>query len=139
MMDIKPSSELRDIGLSYSRMLFYNTGEVSEEVYDVLLYQILSDNVPARKEFYTACVNGDAATKGAYHQQYMGETVGRLKKHIDSFLASLDDLERTAAPKDAEKHPRLPLIVAHNNFVRQTFLRVKEQVDPIAAQWRSYT
>lgn len=30
MMDIVPSTELRDIGLSYSRMLFYNTGEVSE-------------------------------------------------------------------------------------------------------------
>lgn len=139
MMDIKPSSELRDIGLSFSRMLFYNTGEVSEEVYDVLLYQILSDDVPSRKEFYNACMNGDATTKSAYHQQYMGKTMGRLKKHIDSFLASLDDLEKTASLKDAEKHPRLPLIMAHNNFVRQTFLRVKEQVDPVAAQWNSYT
>jgi len=139
MMDIKPSSELRDIGLSFSRMLFYNTGDVSEEVYDVLLYQILASDLPSRKDFYTACMNGDATTKSAYHQQYMGETMGRLKKHVDSFLENLDDLERTASLKDVEKHPRLPLIRAHNDFVRQTFLRVKEQVDPVAAQWNSYT
>ena len=135
MMDITPSTELREIGLSFSRMLFYNTGEVSEEVYDVLLHQILSDNRPAQEEFYRACVNGDAATKSAYHQQYMGQMVGKLKKHVDSFLANLDDLEKKAATKDLETHPRLPLIVGHNNFVRETFMNVKQQIDPIAAQY----
>lgn len=139
MMDIIPSTELRDIGLSYSRMLFYkDTGEVSEEVYDVLLYQILSNNQQARTEFYNACVNGDTATKSAYHQQYLGETMSKLKKHVDDFLASLDELSMKAAGKDLSQHPRLPLIVAHNDFVRQTFLRVKEQIDPIVAQSTSY-
>jgi len=136
MMDIIPSTELTNIGLSYSRMLFYkDTGEVSEEVYDVILYQILSDkNKQQKNEFYNACVNGDAATKAAYHQQYMGETMSKLKKHVDGFLKDLDELAAKAATKDLAEHPRLPLIVAHNDNARQTFLRVKEQIDPVVAQ-----
>lgn len=135
MTTITPSTELRAIGLSFSRMLFYkDTGEVSEEVFDILLYQILSENWQVQKEFYNACINGDTATKSAYHQQYQGETYGKLKKHVDSFLKELDELNEKAATKDLAKHPRLPLILAHNNFVRETFLRVKEQIDPIAAQ-----
>mmetsp|Transcript_29186 Transcript_29186/g.47904 ORF Transcript_29186/g.47904 Transcript_29186/m.47904 type:complete len:365 (+) Transcript_29186:2-1096(+) len=134
MMDIIPSTELRDIGLSFSRMLFYNNGEVSDEVYDVLLYQILSSNWQSQKEFYNACMNGDTATKSAFQQQYLGEVMTRLKTHVDGFLNNLDELSVKASEKDLEKHPRLPLIVAHNDFVRETFLRVKEQIDPIAAQ-----
>lgn len=135
MMDIIPSTELREIGMSFSRMIFYKTGEVSQEVYDVLLHQILSNNRPAQEEFFNACVNGDESTKSAYHQQYMGETIKKLKNHVDKFLKDLDDLEKKAASKDLEKHPRLPLIVGHNQFVRQTFSAVKEQIDPIAAQY----
>lgn len=135
MMDIIPSTELRDIGLSFSRMLFYSeTGDVSQEVYDVILYQILSGNRQAQKEFYDACMNGDENTKSAYHQQYLGQTIGKLKAHVDKFLGDLDDLTKKAEMKDLDKHPRLPLIMAHNEFVRQTFLRVKEKIDPIAAQ-----
>ena len=74
IMDIIPSTELRNIGLSFSRMLFYkDTGEVSEEVYDVLLYQILSEhsNRQAQEEFYNACSTGDVELKNAYHQQFI--------------------------------------------------------------------
>ena len=119
----------------YVYQLFYE-----KEVYDVLLYQILSDKSPAeKKEFYTACINGDQATKSAYHQQYLGETMSKLKKHVDDFLKNLDELQEKASTKDVNAHPRLPLILAHNDFVRQTFLRVKEQVDPIVAQTTSYS
>ena len=103
---------------------------IQQEVYDVLLYQILADKSPSeKKEFYNACINGDQATKSAYHQQYLGETMLKLKKHVDKFLEDLNDLDEKAAKKDLNDHPRLPLIQAHNNFVRQTFMRVKEQVD----------
>lgn len=140
MMDIIPSTELRDIGLSFSKMLFYkDTGEVSTEVYDVLLYQILSKNWQEQKAFYNACMAGDEATKSAYHQQYLGETMGKLKKHVDTFLKDLDELGEKTSQMDFEKHPRLPLILAHNDFVRQTFMSVKEKIDPIAAQTTSYT
>lgn len=55
--------------------------------------------------------------------------MGKLKKHVDKFLEDLDKLDVKASQKDLNAHPRLPLISAHNNFVRQTFMRVKEQVD----------
>lgn len=126
MMDIIPSTELRDIGLSFSRMLFYNTGEVSEEVYDVVLHQILQG--ADRTAFYNACMNGDAATKSAYHQQYWGQTLEKMRKHVDSFLKNLDELENKASMKDLETHPRLPMIVAHNNHVRLIFSRVQENI-----------
>jgi len=139
MMDIIPSTELRNIGLSFSRMLFYNTGEVSEEVYDVLLYQILSDKSPTeKKEFYSACINGDEQTKAAYHQQYLGDTMGKLKKHVDTFLKNLDELDEKASRKDPNTHTRLPLIMAHNNFVRQTFMNVKAQIDPVVSQYQGF-
>jgi hypothetical protein len=134
-MDIIPSTELRDIGLSFSRMLFYkDTGDVSEEVYDVILHQILSENWQSQREFYNACVTGDAETKAAYHARYLGRTMGVLKDHVDKFLRELDELYEKASTKDPSKHPRLPLVLAHNDCVKQTFLRVKEKIDPIVAQ-----
>lgn len=138
MMDIIPSTELRDIGLSFSRMLFYNTGEVSEEVYDVLLYQILSESKQAQKEFYNACVNGDYETKQAYHNEYMGKTIAKLKDHVDKFLKDLQSLSDKTMTKDVNEHPRLPLIMAHNELCYNIFMSVKSNIDPIAQQYSQY-
>lgn len=141
IMDIIPSTELRNIGLSFSRMLFYkDTGEVSEEVYDVLLYQILSEhsNRHDQEEFYNACITGNAELKNAYHQQYLGETISKLKAHVDKFILEMDELYKKASMKDLSQNTRLPLIVMHNEFVRETFMRVKEQIDPLYEELTSY-
>jgi hypothetical protein len=79
-------------------------------------------------------LTGDADTKAAYHAQYLGRTMGVLKDHVDKFLKELDELYDKASTKDLSKHPRLPLVLAHNDCVRQTFMRVKEKIDPIVAQ-----
>ena len=137
MMNIIPSTELRNIGLSYSRMLFYSdTGDVSEEVYDVILYQILSEtsNWQGQREFYTACITNDTELKSEYHAMYIGQTMMKLKNHVDTFLKDLDDLYDKARAKDVMKHPRLPLILSHNNYIQSTFMTVKDKIDPIIAQ-----
>jgi len=135
IMYIQPNKELLDIGFDFSRMLFYkDTGDISEEVWDVLLYQILSNNRDVQQSFYQAHMNGDVDTKRAIHQQYFLETSTALKTHVDSFLTSLDELADRAATKDASQHPRLPLILKHNEFVRSTFLTVKARLDPMVAQ-----
>ena len=137
MMNIIPSTELRNIGLSYSRMLFYSTtGDISEEVYDVLLYQQLSEtsNWQAQREFYNACITNDTQLKSEYHAMYISQTLTKLKHHVDTFLQDLDDLYDKARTKDATKHPRLPLILAHNDYIRSTFITVKDKIDPIVAQ-----
>jgi len=133
IMDIIPSTENRNLGLSFSRMLFYHeNGGISEEVFDVLLFEHLSGEWQSQKDFYNACMNGDAETKAAYHQQYLGEVMGRLKKHVDSFLVELDKLDEKAASKDIATHTRIPKIMAHNAFVREVFERVKQNsIDPV--------
>lgn len=135
IMDIEPNTELRNLGFDFSRMLFYkDTGDASEEVWDVLLYRILDSNRDVQKAFYEAHMTGDVDTKNAIHQQYFLETSKALKNHVDSFLDQLDELSAKALTKDINEHPRIPLILRHNDFVRETFLTVKDRVDPMVAE-----
>lgn len=132
LMNIQPNQELYDIGFDFARMLFYkDTGEVSEEVWDVLLYDILKSNVDIRQSFYEAHMNGDAGTKEAIHNEYFFQTRSALKNHVDTFLITLEDLSEKARSKDIDQHPRAPLILHHNEFVATTFMRVKANLDPI--------
>ena len=119
------SNELKNMGYSHSRMLFYKDGEVSQEVWDVLLYQLLSSNIKTRRELYKAHMEGDYETKQRLHQQFFPQTSAKLLEHIDGFLGQLDALSAKAAGRDIKDHPRLPLIMRHNEFVRQTFLAVR--------------
>jgi hypothetical protein len=122
----RPSKELVDMGYDHSRMVFYkDTGEVSPEVYDVLLYQILSETNPTdMQRLYEAHMRGDVATKQSLHQQYYPQTAAALVKHVNGFLNDLNTLKSKSIGKDPAEHPRLPLIMAHNEFVRETFERV---------------
>jgi len=134
-MDIIPSTELTAIGLSYSRMLFFPTGEISPEIFDVLTYQILGEkNRQEQKVFYEACLNGDDGTKAVYLNQYYYEIYGRIKKHVDKFLNELSELEGKAVRVDENSHPRIGMIREHNNFVKDIFLAVKENVDVVMSQ-----
>jgi len=125
------------MGYDHSRMLFYkDTGDVSEEVWDVLLYQNLGAQAKSNPEmlqvqqaFYQAHMNGDYETKQAIHNQYFAETSAALRDHVDSFLEKLDSLSAKAEGKNISDHPRLPLILRHNEFVKETFLAVR------AKQW----
>jgi hypothetical protein len=134
-MDIIPSTELTAIGLSYSRMLFYTTGDISPEIFDVLTYLILGEkNRQEQKVFYEACLNGDEGTKGGYLNQYYYEIYGRIKKHVDKFLKDLGELKAKVVRVDEEMHPRIRMIEEHNNFVEEIFLAVKENVDAVMSQ-----
>ena len=117
------------MGYAENRMLFYkDTGDVSEEVWDVLLFQILSSsNAAKKKEFYTAHMNGDYETKQRYHEQYWPETSAKLLRHLDTLLSQVEDISTKAYEQDINLHPRLPLIMKHNDFVRDTFLAVKSR------------
>lgn len=122
-----PSKELQDMGYDQSRMLFYkDTGAVSEEVWDVLLYQILGQaDQRTQQAFYQAHVSGNTSQKQAIHQQWYPQTLQALQNHVDTFLQDLDRLSGQADGRDWNKHPRLPLIMSHNAFVRETFLKVR--------------
>jgi len=122
-----PSSQLKEIGYDFSRMLFFkDSGAVSEEVYDVLLFQNLSSSDrESAQAFYRAHMSGDVDTKQAIHQHFYPQTLASLQEHVDAFLNQLDELSAKGAGKDVSEHPRLPLILKHNAFVKETFLAVK--------------
>lgn len=125
----KPTRQLINMGYDHSQMLFFKTGDVSEQVYDVLLYQILDrEDRQAQQALYEAHMHGDVETKYAIHQHFSDKTMAALNKHVDTFLRQLDELSAKAVDKDINEHPRLPLISRHNEFVRETFLRVKARL-----------
>mmetsp|Transcript_53497 Transcript_53497/g.160083 ORF Transcript_53497/g.160083 Transcript_53497/m.160083 type:complete len:184 (+) Transcript_53497:922-1473(+) len=128
IMHLQP--EMEALGLDYSNLLFYkDTGDISGEVWDVILYSVLAFDAGLQQNFYQAYMSGDMETKQAYHEEYYPFTLEALKQHVDGFLAELDALSAHAYTKDPASHPRLPVILKHNEFVRSTFLAVKSRLD----------
>jgi SET domain len=130
IMISNPSHELLDMGYDPSRMLFYkDTGDVSQEVWDVLLYQILGDLDPAQQQaLYRAHISGDYDTEQAIQNQYYPQTSSALLRHIDMFVNQLDALSQKTIGRDTDVHPRLPLIRRHNEFVKDTFMTVRSRL-----------
>jgi hypothetical protein len=130
IMISNPSQQLLDMGYDPSRMLFYkDTGYVSQEVWDVLLYQILGDLDPAQQQsLYRAHISCDYETKQELHNQYYRHTLSALLKHIDTFVNQLDALSQKIMGRDPAVHPRLPLIRRHNAFVKDSFLTVRSRL-----------
>jgi hypothetical protein len=123
------NDEMKNLGYAENRMLFYTNGDVSEEVWDILLYMALGKTDPGiQQQFYQAHMNGDYATKQSIHEQYYPLTAKKLADHIDSFLAQLGGLEKKVdygGKVAADDHPRLPLILRHNEFLKNIFLAVR--------------
>lgn len=121
---------MEELGYSESRMLFYKNGEVSDEVWDILLYQHLSSTkISDKRALMEAHRTGDYQTKAMLHEKYSQETSLRLLNHIEEFLAQLDKLSNKAAERqrDIGDHPRLPIILRHNQFVRDIFMTVRNR------------
>lgn len=128
MMDKR--KEMEALGYDFSNLLFYkDTGDISPEVWDVVLYSILAQDPSLQQGFYEACMSGDADTKTSYHQQYFPYSLEALKAHVNGFLKEVDELSAKARAKDARTHPRVPVILKHNEFVKNTFLKVKANLD----------
>ena len=124
-----PSQALVDMGYDHSTMLFGRDGDISESVWDVLLYQELTRDRDQQQAFYNAHMTGDFVSKQEFHQQYFPLTLKAIQKHVNYFLIELEELSENSWRKDIERHPRLPLIMAHNEFVKNTFERVQENLD----------
>jgi len=127
-MHLKP--EIDELGYDFKELLFeVDSGEIAPKVYDVFLYKILKDNDQNLSDkFYRACKMNDENLKQNFHQQYFGYTLEALQKHVGSILKDADKLTQRALSLDLAEpgvHPRVPIIVAHNDLVRKTFYRVQ--------------
>jgi len=128
LMDL--TEDMEEMKFGFKDLLFYKNGEISPQVYDLVLYSILkTDPNFELAPFYDACMSGDEETKNAYHGQYFSYTLDYLKSHVDNTLADLDRLSGMAQSYDPATHPRVPLIMQHNAFVKQTFDSVKYSLD----------
>jgi len=129
------NEDMVELGYSYDRMLFYSTGEVVEEVWDVILYSNLGlmGEIDDQQALMYAHRQGDSETKNMLHEKHYEATSNTLMGHIDMFIEELDKLIEKANTVGRERtyvkneHPRLPLIIEHNNFVKQTFLNVRNR------------
>lgn len=128
------NQDMLDLGYSHDRMLFYKTGEVADEVWDIFLYTHLSSiSIEEQQTLMRAHREGDYNTKLALHEKYYHATSAALLEHVDSFI---EDIDKVIKKSDAHpvyiknEHPRLPLIHRHNQFVRETFSNVRSRYSP---------
>ncbi len=136
-MEIPKTPKNIAMGMDFSKMLFYHdTGDISQEVLDIVLYAKVLANLKSSPEtdgykqaFYEAHINGNEATKAGIHEQFRYKMLSVIKKHVNTFLEALDMLEKKSYGRSVEEHPRLPLILRHNQFVKQTFLKVQSNLE----------
>ena len=128
--------ELKNLGFEYDRMVFYvDTGAIANEVWDVVLYTVLGDIDPGtQQQFYNAHLQGDANTKAQLHQYYMAQTCDALLQHVNEMLEEIADCEKVMDQGGMGLvHENLPMIRRHNDFVRQTFTKVRNNLQQIRA------
>ncbi|CAB9515286.1 M protein repeat protein [Seminavis robusta] len=133
----KLTPELKDLGFVYERMVFYpENGGIAEEVWDVMLYTILANIDPAvQQQFYNAHMQGDFQTKQQLQDFYRPQTGQALLNHVDEML---NELAMCAQKIDqaGPGHENLVMIRQHNDFVRETFLKVRSNLEQIGAQYQ---
>jgi len=124
-------AQIQELGYEYKDLLIQTeTGEIAPQVWDVFLYEILQNSDPDNAgAFYNAVTGGDEATKEQYHGHYYSYTLDALKNHVYSILNDVDELTMKAQSYDLETHPRVPVIVAHNNLVKETFTMTGQALD----------
>ena len=126
----EPSSEIYSLGYP-NRMLFYQDGTISTEVWDVFLFTVLGKlDYNEQQAFYQAHVTYDEAAKARFHEQYFSQTLSAIQGHVNFILSELDELSTWQAnTPDTGRHPRLPLIMNHNQFVRGAFETVQQTIN----------
>ena len=117
--------DLVEMGFDYTTMVFYpESGGISEQVWDVMLYTLLAQqDRNAQQQFYQAHKAGDANTKQQFHQYYLTQTASALVNHIDEILAEISYCDGKL--NSGQYFDNMQMIAGHNEFVRQTFLKVR--------------
>ena len=90
-----------------------------------------------QQAFYQAHISGNKEMKQSYHNQYFPQTLAALQKHVDYLVNELEELSENSSRgtfrKGDERHPRLPLLMRHNEFVRGTFELVQQNLDAMTS------
>jgi len=128
--------ELVSLGFVYDRMVFYHeNGAIAEEVWDVMLYTILEQiDTNQQQQFLNAHLQGDQQTKANMHNHYRPQTCDALLQHVDEMLNELANCSNKIQQNPEQGNDNLPMIQYHNDFVRETFMKVRNNLEQIKAQ-----
>eukprot|EP00977_Amphora_coffeiformis_P020196 scaffold8005_cov275-Amphora_coffeaeformis.AAC.14 len=123
--------QIEELGYNFNDLVIQTqSGEIAPQVWDIFLYKILQDNDPnAAEQFFVACKTNDEESKQGAHAQYFPYTLDALKQHVGSILHDVEQLTNKAQSYDLRTHPRVPVIVAHNTLVRDTFLQTRNLLE----------
>ena len=123
--------QIEELGYNFNDLVIQTqTGEIAPKVWDIFLYKLLQDNDPnAAQNFFVACKTNDEDSKQGAHQQYFPYTLDALKQHVGSILQDVEQLTNKAQSYNLATHPRVPVIVAHNNLVRDTFIQTRNLLE----------
>ena len=123
--------QIKDLGYDFKDLLFdVNTGDISSQVWDVFLYELLQNNDEgAANEFWIACKTNDEDVKQEYHTYYFEYTLYALKEHVNGVLGDVTYLTMNAQNYDVSLHRRIPNIIAHNNLVYDTFVMTSSMLE----------
>lgn len=125
--------EMQALGYAFADLLMdTRDGSLVPAVWDLFLYSLMLQNEEGgelSQPFLEACTSGDEETKNSYHMQYFTYTAQSLQEFIDGLLEEVDQLTSQARTYDQTTHPRVPMIVAHNTLVRNTFLKAKTNLE----------
>ena len=79
--------------------------------------------------FYQACIEGDTNLKQRYHNQYCQITREALKSHVNEIIDVINDLSLLSWREFSRRHPRLPLLESHNEYVFDIFDLVLQKLE----------
>ena len=127
-----PSEELVKLGATdRSAMIYRDDGAISNAVWDSTLYVTLSQKPEEQAAFYEARINDDAEAFQTLHRKYRLEIALSLKNHAEAVLQTeyLVPTDQELSKIDVKEHPRLPMILKHNRFMRKVFGNVKDRLE----------
>ena len=127
------SQELKTMGLGYDRAVFHvQDGGITPEVWDAVLFinLVQEGNQEVQRQFYNSHMQGDADTKNQIHQFFREHSCSTLLQHVKD---TIDELDTCAYIMDSGglglSHMNIPMIRRHNEFVLETFGKVKKNLE----------
>ena len=114
-----------------SAMIYRDDGAISNAVWDSTLYVTLAQKPEEQEAFYKARINDDAETFQELHRKYRLEIALSLKNHADAVLQTeyLVPTDQELSKINVKEHPRLPMILRHNRFMRKVFSNVRDRLE----------
>jgi len=124
-------AQIKELGIDFKDLLIQTqSGDIAPKVWDIFLYDILQKNDQgAAEQYFVACKIDDQATKQQFQDQYFSYTLQALKDHVYGILQDVEQLTLQAQSYDVQTHPRVPVIMAHNALVSQTFSATAQQLE----------